>query len=229
MQVVELLILAAVVAVVMFQLYSVLGRRMGRQPEDNVKPGAAMRPLRERMLARAEPPPPAAIPGVAGLKARDPAFDVARFLAGARSAYEQIVQAYAKGDRDALKRLTSSTVYKVFDGALASREAAQRTEQVEFLQPTRADLDDASIAGDTRPRSGYGSCRNCAAAPRTRPARRWTTAARRSSGPSSACSPAAIPTGPWRASRPLRPDRRADPTPPCRLASRLGRGLFAPP
>ena len=149
MQVVELLILAAVVAVVMFQLYSVLGRRMGRQPEDNVKPGAAMRPLRERMLARAEPPPPAAIPGVAGLKARDPAFDVARFLAGARSAYEQIVQAYAKGDRDALKRLTSSTVYKVFDGALASREAAQRTEQVEFLQPTRADLDDASIAGDT--------------------------------------------------------------------------------
>jgi predicted lipid-binding transport protein (Tim44 family) len=146
MQVVELLIFAALAAVVLFQLYSVLGRRMGRQPED-AKAGSA-RQVGERLAARPEQPTPIA-PGLAGLKARDPNFDPQRFLQGARSAYEQIVKAYATGDRDLLKRLTSSAVYRVFESALTAREAANRTEQVEFLQPTRADLDDASINGDT--------------------------------------------------------------------------------
>ncbi|WP_158916464.1 TIM44-related membrane protein TimA [Caulobacter sp. S45] len=147
MQVVELLIFAVLAAVVLFQLYSVLGRRMGRQPEDAAK-GGPLRPAAERLSARPEPSALPA-PGLAGLKARDPSFDPQRFLQGARTAYEQIVKAYASGDRDLLKRLTSSTVYKVFENALIVRDAANRTEQVEFLQPTRADLDDASVAGDT--------------------------------------------------------------------------------
>ena len=33
-QIIELVILAAVAAVVLFQLYAVLGRKVGRQPED---------------------------------------------------------------------------------------------------------------------------------------------------------------------------------------------------
>ncbi|MGC1304528.1 MAG: TIM44-related membrane protein TimA [Caulobacteraceae bacterium] len=147
MQVVELLIFAALAAVVLFQLYSVLGRRMGRQPEDAAKPGRAP-PFGERVVPRPEQPAVPA-PGLAGLKARDPSFDPQRFLQGARTAYEQIVKAYANGDRDLLKRLTSSTVYKVFENALMAREAANRTEQVEFLHPPRADLDDASVSGDT--------------------------------------------------------------------------------
>jgi predicted lipid-binding transport protein (Tim44 family) len=147
MQVVELLIFAALAAVVLFQLYSVLGRRMGRQPEDTAKAGPA-RAFGERVVPRPEQPAVPA-PGLAGLKARDPNFDPQRFLQGARTAYEQIVKAYANGDRDLLKRLTSSTVYKVFENALTMREAANRTEQVEFLQPPRADLDDASVSGDT--------------------------------------------------------------------------------
>jgi predicted lipid-binding transport protein (Tim44 family) len=148
MQIVELLIFAALAAVVLFQLYSVLGRRMGRQPEDAAKPAQA-RPMRERLAARPEQPAAAAAPGLAGLKARDPSFDVQRFLSGARTAYEQIVQAFASGDREVLRRLTSAAVYRVFDTALAARDAASRTEQVEFLQPPRADLDDAVVAGDT--------------------------------------------------------------------------------
>jgi predicted lipid-binding transport protein (Tim44 family) len=153
MQVVELLIFAALAAVVLFQLYSVLGRRMGRQPEDAAKQGAdksnGERPIRERLLSRGEQAPQASTPGVASLKARDPSFDVQRFLSGARTAYEQIVTAFAAGDRDVLRRLTSSTVYRVFETALTSREAANRTEQVEFLHPPRADLDDAAVAGET--------------------------------------------------------------------------------
>jgi predicted lipid-binding transport protein (Tim44 family) len=147
LQVVELLLAAAFAAVVLFQLYSVLGRRMGRQPQD----GARLAPLRAAQARPAQPPAEAAVDatGVGALKARDPSFEPQRFLAGARNAYEQIVKAYAAGDRGALQRLTSSAVFRAFERGLAQREAAERTEQVEFLHPPRADLDDAKVNGDT--------------------------------------------------------------------------------
>jgi predicted lipid-binding transport protein (Tim44 family) len=147
LQVVELLLAAAFAAVVLFQLYSVLGRRMGRQPQD----GSKFPPLRAAQPRPAQPAaePPVDLTGVGALKARDPNFDPQRFLAGARSAYEQIVKAYAAGDRGVLQRLTSSTVFRAFERGLAQREAADRTEQVEFLQPPRADLDNAKVNGDT--------------------------------------------------------------------------------
>jgi predicted lipid-binding transport protein (Tim44 family) len=150
LQVVELLLAAAFAAVVLFQLYSVLGRRMGRQPQDGGKVGPG-RPAAQRAIVRQDEPTAtgAAPAGLSVLKARDPNFDAQRFLAGARSAYEQIVTAYAAGDRGVLQGLTSSTVFRAFERGLAQREAAHRTEQVEFLQPTRADLDDAQVNGDT--------------------------------------------------------------------------------
>jgi predicted lipid-binding transport protein (Tim44 family) len=148
LQVVELLLAAAFAAVVLFQLYSVLGRRMGRQPQDGTK----FSPLRPAQIRPAQPAPDTAATdpsGVSALKARDPSFDPQRFLAGARNAYEQIVKAYAAGDRSALQRLTSTAVFRAFERGLTQREAANRTEQVEFLQPPRADLDDARLTGDT--------------------------------------------------------------------------------
>lgn len=149
MQVVELLLAAAFAAVVLFQLYSVLGRRMGRQPQDGAKLGPARllaprAPVQVADAASTAPPT-----GVGALKARDPSFDPQRFLAGAKTAYEQIVQAYAAGDRGVLQGLTSNAVFRAFESGLVQREAANRTEQVEFLQPPRADLDDASMTGET--------------------------------------------------------------------------------
>jgi predicted lipid-binding transport protein (Tim44 family) len=149
LQLLQLLFVALIAAVVLFNLYSVLGRRIGRQPEEAKATG----PLRQ-VTGRAEPPTEdasarAAPTGVVALKARDPSFDPQRFLAGARNAYEQIVKAYASGDRGVLKGLTSGAVFAAFERAIAKREAEDRTEQVEFLHPPRADLDDAALAGDT--------------------------------------------------------------------------------
>ena len=143
----EIIFAAALAAVVLFQLYSVLGRRMGRQPQDGTK----FSPLKAAAARSTAPEPTAAAEpnGLGALKARDPSFDPQRFLAGARSAYEQIVKAYASGDRAALQGLTSGVVFGAFERGLAQREAANRTEQVEFLQPPRADFDEASVAGET--------------------------------------------------------------------------------
>ena len=141
-------IFAALAAVVLFQLYSVLGRRVGRQPED----GPARETLRPLDVPPKVPPnaelDPAGLTGIAALRARDPAFDVAKFLSGAKAAYEMVVKGYAAGDRNALKGLLSPAVLEGFEAHMAERETQGRTEVVEFLQPPRADLENLNIRGD---------------------------------------------------------------------------------
>jgi predicted lipid-binding transport protein (Tim44 family) len=147
LQVLELIIFAGLAAIVLYQLYSVLGRRVGRQPEDN-------KPAVEAAGAVRAPAPtePAddgvALTGLAALRARDPAFDVSRFLAGAKSAYEMIVKAFAEGDRDTLRNLLAPQVMSSFETAIADREKEGRSEAVEFFHPPRADLEKADVAGD---------------------------------------------------------------------------------
>lgn len=138
----QILFLAAVAAIVLYQLYATLGRRVGRQPEDvtvPVSPGAPTAPVDPVLQAE----------GVATLRARQPDFDPARFLMGARAAYEQIVKAYAEGDRETLQPLLAPDVMENFERAMVAREAAGRTEKVEFLTPPRVDLERVEVVGDT--------------------------------------------------------------------------------
>ena len=148
MQVLELVIFAALAAVVLFQLYTVLGRRVGRQPEDNPeadRPRTA-EPEARRLEDAAQDG--VALTGLAAIRARDPGFDVERFLEGARTAYEMVVTAFARGDRETLKDLTRPQVYTAFEGAITEREGEGRTEKVEFLHPPRADFESAELAGE---------------------------------------------------------------------------------
>jgi predicted lipid-binding transport protein (Tim44 family) len=149
LQVLELVIFAALAAVVLFQLYTVLGRRVGRQPEDAAETGRP-RPVGEAETRRLEEPQVENVPlsGVAAVHARDPAFEPGRFLAGATGAYEMVVRAFAEGDRATLKSLVSPSVYQTFDKAISQREADGRTESVEFLHPPRADLESADMSGN---------------------------------------------------------------------------------
>ena len=144
----ELIIIAVVAAVVLYQLYAVLGRRVGRQPEDVVQPATVPRttdadaftPTTDLGVAPS---------GVVAIRARDPNFDPAKFVAGARQAYELIVTSFANSDRAGLERLVSPTVMTSFAAAMAKREAEGRSETVEFTNPPRADLESAEVAGDT--------------------------------------------------------------------------------
>lgn len=148
MQVLELIIFAGLAAIVLYQLYSVLGRRVGRQPEDT--PAAATRPGPAAPLDRPSDyaDEGVALTGLAAVRAADPAFDLSRFLSGAKSAYEMVVRAFAAGDRATLKNLLSPEVMSSFDAAIAQREAEGRTEKVEFLQSPRADMERADVTGD---------------------------------------------------------------------------------
>jgi predicted lipid-binding transport protein (Tim44 family) len=147
---VQIVIFAVIAAFVLFQLYNVLGKKVGRQPEEDA-----------RAQSPATPPPGAdqaqgrgvldavTLASIAGLKARDPAFDPVRFLEGARQAHETIVRAYAAGDRDTLKPLLTAKVMASFEAGIAAREARGETTTVELLHPARADLELAT-AEDNR-------------------------------------------------------------------------------
>jgi predicted lipid-binding transport protein (Tim44 family) len=129
-QVLEFIILGILAGVVLFQLYAVLGRKVGRGPE-----------------AAAQPQIPANTPD-ARLPASAPSLDSAQFLQGAKQAYLTIVKAFTEGDRLALKPLLAPAVMEGFEAAMREREAAGRTETVEFLQPPRADLESVNLVND---------------------------------------------------------------------------------
>lgn len=146
---IQIVIYAVIAAVLLFMLYNVLGKKVGRQPEED---------------ARAQPPAPAALPGqeaaadgrpnvldavtlasIAGLKARDPGFDPNRFLDGARQAHETIVRAYASGDLETLKPLLAPVVLASFEAGISARAERGETQTTEFLHPARADLELATV------------------------------------------------------------------------------------
>lgn len=149
---VQIVIFAVIAAFVLFQLYNVLGKKVGRQPEEDARaqPPSAPAPQAEAgQQGRAGVLDAVTLASIAGLKARDPAFDPLRFLEGARQAHETIVRAYAAGDRDTLKPLLTSKVMESFEAGIAAREARGETEIVEFVHPARADLELAT-AEDNR-------------------------------------------------------------------------------
>lgn len=144
----QIVIFAVIAAVLLFQLYNVLGKKVGRQPEDNPAPVAVASAPASPDAQRGPALDPAVTAAIAGLKAREPNFDPHRFLDGARQAYETIVTAYARGDRDALRPLLTDKVLASFEAGMAARQARGETETVELLHPPRADLELATAEGD---------------------------------------------------------------------------------
>jgi predicted lipid-binding transport protein (Tim44 family) len=144
----DLLIFAAIALFLIFRLGSVLGKRTGHQkpPEFPVKTDTVRPESRDRsgerednvvrMPAGFEEPveESAYYKGPAGKGLReisqaDPNFEPDSFVQGASMAFEMIVNAYAEGNRKALKPLLDKVTYESFVGAIDTREkAGQRME-----------------------------------------------------------------------------------------------------
>jgi predicted lipid-binding transport protein (Tim44 family) len=135
-QYLEILLFAVVAGVILFRLYSVLGRRTGeepppgtvRVPHSEPKPAENVAPLRP--AAAAERPADPVARGLFDIKLADRGFETDHFVAGARAAYEMIVTAFARGDRNQLRALVGGEVFTAFEHAIQDRE--QRKEHVEF-------------------------------------------------------------------------------------------------
>jgi predicted lipid-binding transport protein (Tim44 family) len=91
---------------------------------------------------------PTAGPAIRALLAADPAFDVARFLEGSKSAYRLILEAFWKGDLAAMKPFVDPHVYETFAGAVE-----QRSKDGLVLDNRLVAIDQAVIAGAELERS----------------------------------------------------------------------------
>ena len=148
MQLFVIVIFALLAAVVLYNLYAVLGRRIGRQPTDGPAPVALGQPADQALPQPESSAQDVELAGLAAVKARDSAFDLDKFLEGARAAYQMIVRAYAAGDRASLKGLLAPQVMDRFEAGMAAREAEGKTESVEFEHEPRVDLEDSQVDGD---------------------------------------------------------------------------------
>jgi predicted lipid-binding transport protein (Tim44 family) len=167
---IDILFFAMVAAFIAYRLRSVLGRRTGleRHPLDRQKQDGRARTgeqasdadnvvaLPDRRSRMEEPPavnsldgaPNADLaPGIAALRAADPGFDMASFLPGAKAAFGMIVDAFARGDLQALRPLLADQVFRNFKAAIDQRDAAGERLETEIMAEPAAEVVEAGMRG----------------------------------------------------------------------------------
>jgi len=164
----NVVLLGLLAGFIAFRLYSVLGRRTGheRSPDDQLRMPDGARPNPKAPQPQAKDnvvnlPERAASSGVGAaaagplaralmdIKLADRGFDSEKFLAGARSAYEMIVTAFARGERDRLRPLLSDEVFEAFERAIKGREGKKERVEFTFLSLKSARLTGAEMKGRT--------------------------------------------------------------------------------
>ena len=151
-----IVILALVALFIGLRLYSVLGERTGHEQQPILKPADPdARPAPPIAQPPAVQPAPAengdmafvptAGPGVRAILAADPAFDVARFLEGAKSAYRMILEDFWKGDLEALRSHVEPHVYEAFASAVEQRHKDGLTLDNRLVTIDQAVISEATL------------------------------------------------------------------------------------
>lgn len=173
----DILLFAMVAAFIAFRLRGVLGRKTGseRPRVDPISRRSAPARAGEAAPARSGdnvvPLPERAAPapgaagdeaadaaagaavepgvrgGVAAIRRAEPGFDLDQFLQGARAAFGMIVEAFAKGDKRALRPLLADEVYAQFAGAIDAREQAGHVLATELVATREAEATEAALVG----------------------------------------------------------------------------------
>jgi predicted lipid-binding transport protein (Tim44 family) len=82
------------------------------------------------------------------MRAIDREFTPDEFLQGARMAYEMVISAFTKRDRDTLKMLLSDAMYKSFDLSLIDAEKEKRFSDTTLLAINKATISNAKLVGN---------------------------------------------------------------------------------
>jgi len=135
-----IVLLALVAAFLGLRLYSVLGKRTGHEQEPVARRPieSATQPVLRQPLSGGDGPAalPASDTSIAdmaaqsGLKAisnADRSFDLGMFVEGSKSAYKMTLEAYWKGDKEALRFLCDDDVYDSFVEAIDGRTTRGET------------------------------------------------------------------------------------------------------
>lgn len=157
---IDILFFAMVAAFIALRLRSVLGRRTGHErrrtegfgdvrsdgASDNVVPigdhGAASTEVDQAIAELGEG---AVKTGLTDIHEADPRFDLKEFLSGARLAFEMIVDAYAAGDKTALRPLLADQVFRGFARAIDERVAIEQSLDTQLLAVSEPEVIEADL------------------------------------------------------------------------------------
>ena len=133
-----LIFFIALAAFLSYQLFSVLGSRGGHEPKEGdrvASPDPAAEQARAAQQAEQTPQrPQEPLPAWASTVAEYyPGFDHKGFLEGAKSAYEMIVQSFARGDLGRIRNFVDPEVMKTFEVAVTGRQNAGQSMSVTFI------------------------------------------------------------------------------------------------
>lgn len=153
----DILIFAGIAAFVLFRLFNVLGRRTGNErpppspmpgdaarEQDNVVPLPGLDQQPEDSLAGIDGPLKA---GMTQIRLADNSFDPEQFLAGARSAFEMILDAFHKGELEKVRPFLDNDVYRSFAAAVTERENAENRRIIELVAINRCEAIEAEMKG----------------------------------------------------------------------------------
>lgn len=155
----DILFFAMIAAFVVLRLGSVLGRRTGherrRQTQfdapgvDKVVPlrrkGGVSGDTAEEALAVADTADQRLKAGLTAIRLQDPRFDLDHFLEGAKVAFEMILEAFAKGDKETLRALLAPDVYASFAAAIDERVAKRHQLSTEVVAIRKAEVVEAGM------------------------------------------------------------------------------------
>ncbi len=149
-------LLAMIAAFLALRLYSVLGKRGGHEQ-------SLPRAAEERVVAVTQPRSVENVPDVRGATVRpfdsgaesglravaaaEPSFDVTRFIDGSQAAYRMILEAFWRGDEDALADLVVPDVREAFVEAIQARRDAGHVLDNRLVTIERASIVSASVDG----------------------------------------------------------------------------------
>ncbi|HLW29187.1 MAG TPA: Tim44/TimA family putative adaptor protein [Kiloniellales bacterium] len=156
-QLLDILLFAAIAAFLVLRLRNVLGRRTGHDSRPEFDPFKQKQEAPQRSAPEDEKiiPLPShtrrtqeanfdgndpVSAGITQIRLADGNFDPEAFLKGAHAAFEMIVSAFAKGDKDTLRNLLADDVYNDF-----SRAIDERQEEGHRLETTLVSIHEPEI------------------------------------------------------------------------------------
>ncbi|UUX52184.1 Tim44/TimA family putative adaptor protein [Nisaea acidiphila] len=153
----DIILFALLAGYLVFKLRNVLGKRTGHEERhtDPFSP-APERPANSDNVIKLPDREHETVPGdqengelsdLMRVKMADPSFDEIEFLKGARTAFEWIVEAFAKGDLDGLRPLLGDDLMSAFAGAVEEREKAGESQETTISSFRSALINDVTLAG----------------------------------------------------------------------------------
>jgi predicted lipid-binding transport protein (Tim44 family) len=158
---IDIVFFAIIAAFIAFKLYKVLGRP-GENDDTNTKKRtmkdvtAQWKPKGDsnvidlpvnKTSAQEEPlhSNPEIAATLASIRTIDRNFTPEKFTSGAKKAFEMVINAYAKGDKDTLSSLLSPEVYQEFADAIEARAAAGEELQTTLIAIISSDITAATL------------------------------------------------------------------------------------